>query len=541
MNVLPRVQRWRTRTRTARPTCRWCAGTVPGRSTRSSSRGPRRISTTVHCTSAPSATSSSDTSAQPSAHNSVFPTHRIGRPSRVGGPGTYVSDPIPRAPRAIDPSPLPKNRILDPRTFDAAVAAHSPITSSPTTSLPTHGTPAWVDNQVLGRQHLAPPAGGTTPWQGQRRRRRDERPAVRRGGVREGEEARSNARSPTFFGPRRGLYVRTEGRPKPVTERQGTRSPRSHLGVRGAPHRHRRRSTGSGTSTRTSRSAWPTPPARSSPGRTPPRRSPVSQAAVIPRGGSGDRAYTHTLADDFQSLSSMGYEPSSTTGPINSDQESLAGALMIEGAWYCPAIPSPSSMRPSTTGPGASTRPRGRTASRHARAYRSASKATHDGKTKMMSPRPRHLPHGTCELKPELRTPEERGKTRIPVTTRSGQQAQDLRPEDRRLPPTSRAASCTEPALRIERVGRHLLPAPQHHRRHQRHREGRLPLGARRSRTATRPRRRRPKPLRRPSPVCHEPPKIASFVAHAVVDTDGVPRGGPQVAEHHQGDPAGPR
>jgi hypothetical protein len=136
---------------------------------------------------------------------------------------------------------------------------------------------------------------------------------------------------------------------------------------------------------------------------------------------AGDAAYTNALAESFQlPVRAMGYEP---VLDYRIDQLGVqgthAGALLIEGGWYCPAIPKTLIDATKDHREGTITDDVYDKRIEERRKYRLRAKDSPDaeGHQRLTCPAAGHAPVARCELKPSSLTPGTAGKTRIFLTT----------------------------------------------------------------------------------------------------------------------------
>ena len=253
--------------------------------------------------------------------------------------------------QAIDPSPLPKNRRLAPREFEAATAEYRERFALTDGLLSErHDRLSWICNAILEASFTALPRALRRRWHGSVGLDATAVPAFAREERRARNGKLARAKRPVLkhsADPDAGLYVRTDtddGRePGAVVSPSGKRlrsgfwayeasivvtgndkpslDPDFPSLVVGMAPLHRP-STGVGTNAITALTSIAT------------REHPAKWLAA-------DRAYTHALADDFQlPARALGYE---LVLDYRADQlgvqGSYTGALHIEGAHYCPAVP----------------------------------------------------------------------------------------------------------------------------------------------------------------------------------------------------------
>lgn len=325
----------------------------------------------------------------------------------------------------IDPSPLPKNRILDAATFDAEVAQHRADHDLTDDVLDQRmDRLGWVANQILEASVSHLPRELRRRWKGSVVVDATNVPAFARQDVREkGKQPREQRKVLSHSAdPDAGLYVRTDDDPTQVPGAKPSKTPRkarwayeASLIVTAAEE------TGTG-------SEYPAlvigmaPLHR--PASEPGKNATVALASVQGRGHpakwlAGDRAYTHALADDFQlPARAMGYD---VVLDYRADQlgiqGSYSGALMIEGAWYSPGIPQTLIDATIDYRSGKIDETMWKTRIEARRAYRlRVHEQLADGQIKMMCPAAHLSPTARCELKPASEIPKTKGKTRIHVT-----------------------------------------------------------------------------------------------------------------------------
>jgi hypothetical protein len=135
---------------------------------------------------------------------------------------------------------------------------------------------------------------------------------------------------------------------------------------------------------------------------------------------AADRAYTNALPEEFQlAARALGYD---LVLDYRKDQlgrqASYAGALLIEGGWYCPAIPNDLINATVDYRAKRINKKTWKARIEARRAYRLRPKAHPDAEahTRLCCPASDGAPTARCELKPRSITPATRAKTRIPVT-----------------------------------------------------------------------------------------------------------------------------
>lgn len=325
----------------------------------------------------------------------------------------------------IDPSPLPKNRLLDAATFDTAVAEHRAERDLTDDVLDQRKERlGWVANQILEASISHLPRELRRRWQGSVVVDATNVPAFARQDTRDkGKQPRDQRRVLRHSSdPDAGLYVRTDVDPTASPATRGATKPtkmfwayEASLIVTAAE------GTGTGTE-------YPNlvigMAALHRPAAEPGKNATIALASVQGRGHpakwlAGDRAYTHALPGDFQlPARAMGYQ---VVLDYRADQlgvqGSYAGALMIEGAWYSPGIPQTLIDATIHYRSGLIDETMWKTRIEARRAYRLRVKDTlPDGQIKMMCPAAHISPTARCELKPASENPKTKGKTRIHVT-----------------------------------------------------------------------------------------------------------------------------
>ena len=213
-----------------------------------------------------------------------------------------------------------------------------------------------------------------------------------------------------------------------------------------------------------------------------------------------DRAYTQALPGRFHlPARALGYRP---VMDYRDDQLGIqantSGAILVEGTWYCPALPGPLVT--------ATTRLRGHAITRSLYDQQVAARCPYqlkrkdgpdtDGYQRLSCPATGTHPRLACPLRAASLAPRDgRAKALQPFnTTRT---AQDLPPDRDNHRPRHRRPLPPGPALRQPRLARPVRHAAQYHRGPQRLRQRPRPPGPRPARPLPRPRHRRPVPVHR--------------------------------------------
>ena len=316
--------------------------------------------------------------------------------------------------QAIDPSPLPKNRRLTPAEFTAASSAHrARYELSDDLLAARHERLAWVCNAILEASITALPRDLRRRWHGSVGLDATAVPAFARDEKRVRNRKLTRAKRPVLkhsADPDAGLYVRTDTDHDPdsgqVVSASGKR-------LRSGFWAYEASIVVTGNDQPQLNPDFPSlvigmaPLHRPSTGVA--QNAMTALASIAGRGHparwlAADRAYTHALADEFQlPARALGYD---LVLDYRVDQLGVqgnyAGALHIEGAYYCPAIPT-----------ALQTATRDFRARRidedtwHARiearrAYRLRPKALPDAEahTRMLCPAAGTAPTLRCEIKP---------------------------------------------------------------------------------------------------------------------------------------------
>jgi hypothetical protein len=133
-----------------------------------------------------------------------------------------------------------------------------------------------------------------------------------------------------------------------------------------------------------------------------------------------DRAYTNSKPENYQLRArGLGYQL-----VLNYRDNQLGvqgpheGALLIEGAWYCPAIPQVliDATVDHRAGRIDDQTYLSRIEARRAFRMRPKAAADHEGHVRLLCPASDGAPTARCDLKPNSINPKTAGRTRIPVT-----------------------------------------------------------------------------------------------------------------------------
>ena len=225
------------------------------------------------------------------------------------------------------------------------------------------------------------------------------------------------------------------------------------------------------------------------PGADPGGNGIAALASMVARGyptglAAGDRAYTSAMPEKYAyPARALGFE---LVLDYKDDQLGVmgewAGALFIEGAFYCPSIP------PKLI--AATIDYRGGRITEDVWQSRLAARAAYE-----MRPNQREVAE-TSNLRPH---PNQAARTGL------GEPAAGLPATDGHLPARSAQPLWPGTALRQPTVARGLRAAPQRHRRRQWSPQRSIRSGHRRTRTAPHPRHRGPERVRRPRTLLTEP------------------------------------
>ena len=244
-----------------------------------------------------------------------------------------------------------------------------------------------------------------------------------------------------------------------------------------------------------------------------------------------DRAYTQALPARFHlPARALGYKP---VMDYRADQLGIqantGGAILVEGTWYCPALPGPLITATTSLRDHAITRDLydQQITARACYQLKHKDGPDADGYQRLSCPAAGRRPGLICPLrKTSLITPR-RTRQGTPATART---AQDLHPDRDHHRPRHRRPVPPGPALRQPRLAQDLRDLAQHHRRPQRARQRPRPRSPRPARPAPRPRHRRPVHLHRPAAHRRQHPQDPRLARpHR-------PRQGP----HHPPGPAAP-
>ena len=326
----------------------------------------------------------------------------------------------------IDSSPLPKNRRLDPATFDALVARRRSERHLTDGVLAKRAERlAWVQNSILEASIATMPRAVRRRWRGSVGVDATPVPAFSRADQRvrgKGPRAR-RALLLTAAAPAADLYVRTGGSEGPSPRARGEPKLRSFVFAYEATL------VVAGNDDPTTDAPFPPlvvgmPPLHR-PGTGVGPNAITALASVAGRGHptgwlAGDRAYTNAVAEDFQlPARSLGYQP---VLDYRVDQlgvqGSHAGALHVEGAFYCPGMPAALINATSDYRAGRidETTWHTRIEARRDFLLRPKAKPDAEGHIRYLCPASDGAPTGRCELKPRSIERTTSATTRIPVT-----------------------------------------------------------------------------------------------------------------------------
>ena len=211
-----------------------------------------------------------------------------------------------------------------------------------------------------------------------------------------------------------------------------------------------------------------------------------------------DRAYTAALPGRFHlPARALGYRRSWTTAIDQLGiQANTGGAILVEGTWYCPALPGP--LITATTGL------RDHAITRDLYDQQITARACYqlkrkdgpdaDGYQRLSCPAAGRHPGLICPLRQASTVTPRRAAQGAPAAART---AQALPPDRDHHRPGRRRPLPPGPALRQPRLARPLRHLAQHHRRPQRLRQRPRPPGPRPARPPPRPRHRRLLPVHR--------------------------------------------
>jgi len=323
----------------------------------------------------------------------------------------------------MDPSPLPKNRRLAPAAFDAAVKARiaeHQLTDEVLADRVDRLT--WAANSIIQAAHSELPSRVWGQWQGSVALDATPIPAFARSDRRaQGKGPRSKRTVVTHSADEdAGLYIRTD---------RDDADPKADKSVRKMRWAYEATLVIAGNDDPSHDHAIPPIVMGMAPLHRPATN--VGQNAITaltqvaergyPAGWlAGDRAYTHAQPDEFHlPARSLGYQP---VLDYRDDQlgikDSHAGAVMIEGAWYCPMIPE--SLANATLDFRAKRIDETTYATRieARRAYRMRGKGRPDdeGHVKLLCPAAHLAPTARCDLKKRSETRTPTTATRIHVT-----------------------------------------------------------------------------------------------------------------------------
>ena len=325
----------------------------------------------------------------------------------------------------IDPSPLPKNRRLDPEAFEWLVARRRSEMQLTDAVLARRAERlAWVQNALLDASLSVLPREVRRRWRGSVAVDATPVPAFSRADQRvRGTGPRAKRAVVQYAAdPDADLYLRTD---TPDGSRGRAGEPR----VRRLLWSYEASLVVAGTDNPTTDALFPplvvgmAPLHR--PGTAVGPNAITALASVAGRGHptgwlAADRAYTNTVSGDFQlPARALGYRP---VLDYRVDQlgvqGSYAGALLIEGAFYCPAIPTAliNATIDYRAGRIDETTWRNRIHARRAFRLRPKTKPDAEGHVRNLCPASDGAPTGRCPLKPRSVERTTSATMRIPVT-----------------------------------------------------------------------------------------------------------------------------
>ena len=326
---------------------------------------------------------------------------------------------------AIDPSPFPKDCSLAASEFENAVAKYrsANILTDEILEL-RRDRLTWTANRVLEVTFRNLPRAVRRRWTGSVAVDATPVPAFARPEARrprskksKGELLRSSA------DPDAGLYIRTVDGKDPLIAKGGNGNRKR---ARKAFWAYEATLIVSGTECDDEKHEFPSlvvgMAALHRPAESPGRNAVKALASVRDRGHpanwlAGDRAYTNALAEDFRlPVLALGYEPvlDYTISQLGI-QGSFGGALLIDGAWYCPEIPRTLIDTTTAYREGRIDEQTWRAQIEARRAYRFRRKgAPDDGHVRLLCPASDGAPSARCDAKPRS-LPQPTTKTRIYV------------------------------------------------------------------------------------------------------------------------------
>jgi hypothetical protein len=211
-----------------------------------------------------------------------------------------------------------------------------------------------------------------------------------------------------------------------------------------------------------------------------------------------DRAYTAALPERFQlPARALGYRP---VMDYRIDQlgiqASTGGAILVEGSWYCPALPGPLITATTRLRDHAITRDLYDQQITARRPYQLKRKdgPDADGYQRLSCPAASHHPGADLPAAPGLAVTTRRAAQGLAATART---TQALHPDRDHHRSRHRRPLPPGPALRLTGLARPLYDPAQHHRGPQRLRQRHRPPSPRPARPPPRPRHRRPVHLHR--------------------------------------------
>jgi len=323
---------------------------------------------------------------------------------------------------AVDPSVLPKNRRLAPDELDAAVRTYRAERDlSDEVLAARHDRLTWLVNALLEASLSYVPRDIRRHWRGSVAVDATPVPAFSRAEERERRKGRGRRTVVTHAAdPDAGYYVRADDQP-------GT--DRAERKLRDAIWAYEATIVVSGNDNPNTEQPFPclveAMAPLHQPGTAVGQNATLALTSLAARGHptgwlAGDRAYTNAQPEHFQlPARALGYRP---ILDYRIDQlgvqNSHGGGLMIEGAWYCPAIPD--ALQNATIEFRArridETTWRERIEARRPFLMRRKERPDAEGHVRRLCPASDPAYTGRCELKPRSIERTTATTTRIPVT-----------------------------------------------------------------------------------------------------------------------------
>ncbi len=318
----------------------------------------------------------------------------------------------------MDPSPTPKNRRLDPDTYAAHLARRQAVHTEEEWAERARRL-EWFINEIIEMSIRALPRDVRRRWKGASAVDATVVPTFARPDRRLKRKRRGKAPSVLVHSadPDADWYVRNPTEANPDGE-----ADRAYWGYEASL-------IVSGSDDPSQPQTFPSlvvgMATLHKPGRHPGRQAVQALASVQNRGHParllvGDRAYSSAKPEDFQlPARALGYQP---VFDYKIDQlgiqDSFAGMLQVEGAWYCPAIPTVLIEATIDYRKGAIDEPtyRARLDERWKYQVLTKSRPDAEGHVRLRCPASTPTPVARCALKPPSVGPSTQGRLRIPVT-----------------------------------------------------------------------------------------------------------------------------